>query len=522
LGGGFATPARADNVDPLPICPIDSPELHQFPSANEAGSFVLDDLNGDGGADVAIRVRQDDAYCGVSREATGTALPRPLLTNVRIDVRAGATGALLWSTPTDIGADVLPLDLGAGRHGVLVLDRNLRIFGGDGTQWTRQLNLGTEYQIVKGAAGEADLIVYRATGATARVRAISASTGKTVWNRPDPGGQMTVVGNINGDNRQDVLFLAPTINGAEVATVVSGTNGATWWTRQLTSICPLQDDSGGLIVPSYYVFGAGFEAGDLSGDGFPEIALHSTGCPAQFTHTFGPLYAAVLDGLDGHERWVKRGQPFRGGDSNGDGKPEVVVSDRSAYTSSHAEVTLELIDGNGTVVSSVVDAIDTGGPYGGPTSEVYKAGDVDGDGTPDVVERLRFRPGSPYAPVLHIRSGRTLAVIGPDPNPAAAYGSRALLASTDGAGDDFFTYYTSTNTPKTLDVIDAGTGVTRWSYAGGPTTEPWVTTGDVNGDNKADLIVTRTFSTNYESNTHIDIVDGASGVSLWNFVALPN
>ena len=466
-------------------------------------------------ADVAIHVKHTAAYCSLAALSLNVVPAQN-----RVDVRWGASGALLWSTASDLIVDVRPLNLGGGRNGVLVLDSSVRIFDGAGQQIHSQPALAEQYHVVAGAASEPDLIVFRHAGVNPHLRAISAATGTMVWDQIVQGGFVYVLPSVNGDARQDLLVRGATADGREFDVALSGASGTTWWARQLTSVCAEQADTGSGVQPRYSTTGQPFGAGDMNGDGFADIGLRASGCPVGATHRPTPPVAVLLDGLDGHERWAQTGTTnmFRGGDSNAEGKPEVVVVAESS-TPSHAELVLTKVDGNGTVLATAVDAIDTGGPAGGGSlRDALPAGDANGDGTPDVYVRLKFITAG-YPSIARVRSGGALSLIGPDPNPAAAfvpapvYATKPLFASTDGVGDDFYM-----NTPTQFVVIDAMTGATRWSYN---SPAGLLDTADVNNDGKADLLlrVAQPSPLPHGADS-IDVVDGATGTLIWQFLAL--
>ena len=517
--GGAVVPAHADVSCPVAVPPL----VQQHPAADQAHTYVLGDLNGDGGADVAIEVTHYPAYCGVALEPSST----------RVDIRSGKTGMLLWSVSAGTNADVEGVDLGGGRHGVLVHDTFDRVFDGTGHQWSRHPSLGYPAAVLSGTPGQADLIVSRLNTLTPRLRAVSAATGQQVWGQPDPGGVLSAVPDIDGDGRQDLLLRATTNDGHETDTVTRGASGSIWWVRQLTSVCPNVDygtpDSGFQI--SYYLSGDASVVGDLNGDGYREVAVNGGPCPPVSFGTAAPMLTEILDGRNGHERWTRRGTSFPAGDANGDGNPDVLVSAFAGdqFDISHEEVTHTLVDAFGVVLATRVDTVDTGGPTGYSfTSRLRTAGDANGDGAPDLLEHLTIAAGT-NPTVDRVISGRDLTLIGPDPNPAAATDTHPLLGSTDGVGDDFVTFGIFP-TPDLLRVIDAVTGTPRWSYDLG-NGSPFdyrglgVLTADVNGDGRADLVLqdfreTETGGPFFATANVTDVVDGATGQPLWKFVAV--
>ncbi len=166
-------------------------------------------------------------------------------------------------------------------------------------------------------------------------------------------GGAVVVGDINGDNRDDVLISSV---GIGTCFVVSGSDG---------SILRTLTDPG--IYWPIYSFGAFLGAtGDVNGDGVPDMSVGT------IAGTGGAPPVYVFDGATGGVIWSKKvlyGAAEGVGDLNGDGKSDVVIR-----------------DGNGSVIRA----------YRGDTGTLLwsKTGyrcygmavmtDVTGDGVPDL------------------------------------------------------------------------------------------------------------------------------------------
>jgi hypothetical protein len=254
----------------------------------------------------------------------------------------------------------------------------------------------------------------------------------------------------------------------------------------------------------------------MTGDTRAEIAVEGHSCTDDHK-------SVVLDGATGAELFARAGNVFAAGDANGDGRPEVRVSDTSE-TATHAGVVHSLVRGDGVIVATTSSSLDSATPTSTGQVVTYTAGDLDGDGTPEFVEKLTLGSGASAATIRRARSGRTLAVVGPDPHPVAADDTYAFSGSTDGAGDDA---YRMPPPADHIDLIEGLTGSTRWTL--GLSNLPYQSSqatvwrvADLNGDGRVDLAlrhVRRETSYPYRVAYVIQAVNGSTGAALWSYTA---
>jgi hypothetical protein len=498
-------------------CPLRFPgsPFRPYPAIDTATPYALGDFDLDGGADVAILYTHQPATC-----TTNFFGPVTQPTQYRVDVVNGRTRRVLWSIKPGAIADVRPIHLGGGAPGLLVVGGDgpydLRAYRRLGTAAWQAAGIGRDATILPGPAGKPDFIAVDSSDPLGdHVRGLNAADGSTVYSVDTVAGQVSAIGDITGDGRSDRLVMRTTDTGGVVGAVVNGATGATVWDRTVPNICAWQDHHGG-----YNLLVNALLTGDQTGDGRSEIAISGPPCPAADTD---PSFTALLDGRTGAERWFRAGTAFSGGDASGDGRPETLLARTTFPSNPMTSYTndFSLVDASNTVVTSVTQTVSwTSGPSY-PLQRLRPVGDADGDGAPDLTVVSQVRG---VFVVRQVVSGRTLGLIGPDPNPAAE--GDPLGASTDGTGTDTTTWLPNGTEP--LAVHDLATGTTRWtenrsSYGYNPGfAGPQITTLDANGDGKADLLVHENRNQIVDSTYHalevVEVLDGSTGARLWKLV----
>ena len=231
------------------------------------------------------------------------------------------------------------------------------------------------------------------------------------------GTSVAGAGDVNGDGFADVIVGAPLAdtgsrsnNGSAV--VVSGFDGAVLFVFQ-----------GAAAADEFGTAVAG--AGDLDGDGFPDLAVGAPlADPAGRTNAgsvvvFSGASGAALFTIQGAVAGDRFGSAVAGGrDASGDGVPDLVVGAPRA-SSLAGRVTLH----SGATGATLFTASGSGTESLG--TSVALGGDVDGDGLAD------FIAGAPFARVGTMsNAGRALVFSGT--------GSRTLFVLTGGAAEDRF------------------------------------------------------------------------------------
>ena len=300
-----------------------------------------------------------------------------------------------------------------------------------------------------GSAGKTYVVFGKGTlGSTIELSKVTAGTGGFVItgaSNDRSGFSIAVLGDINGDHRDDLLIGAPgsTGGGAGKTYVVFG--NATW--NADINLTAVAAGTGGFVLngeaaaasPSPFGDNSGYSvssAGDVDGDGIVDILI-------------GAPNAADTKG----KTYVVFGKVTRDMDGN-------VIAMSSINLSTVAAGTGGFVI-NGTT-SSTADFTDPGDASGWSVTGV---GDLNGDGLADLVI------GAPFVnrPQSLLEAGET----GSD------------------AGASYVVFGKKTNTAIDLTAIAAGTGgfVVYGRKAGDQSGFNVSAAGDVNGDNLADFIV---------------------------------
>ncbi|QDV05988.1 FG-GAP repeat protein [Planctomycetes bacterium Poly30] len=309
------------------------------------------------------------------------------------------------------------------------------------------------------------------------------------------GARVSPAGDVNQDGHADVM--AASLAGAlgtgspTYVRVLSGRDGSV-----------LHELRGQSSAETH--FGAALDAaGDLDGDGFPDLLVGSPN-PDPTAPIFGSVYA--FSGADGSliHRWVEAqinedfGRAVSGvGDVNGDGRDDIVIgSPRAANSRGFARIY------SGATGQPIRTYFGVGGERLG--AAVSEFGDLDGDGVPDVLvgspdgllgscpSCVRVFSGFDGAPLLTLTDGDPLSRLGAAVAPAGDFDGDGILDILAGAPD------ASILEPKDgaayiFSGAD-GTVLRRWSdRAGLPLPSGFGSSigsgGDIDGDGLPDFVV---------------------------------
>ncbi len=347
-------------------------------------------------------------------------------------------------------------------------------------------------------------------------KAIHILTGEAIGDQF--GWKSNYLGDLTDDGINDFVITAPTNDGggsnAGRIYVYSGSDGTELWRATGVS-------GGGQL---------GIDAnrtGDINADGTPDVIA---GGPFS-----GAGRAVVYSGVDGGILHTFFGQfngdrlGFRvasGGDANGDGHPDLLVSatfhDAAAFNAGR----VYLYDGTDFSLLCTVDGESSSDEFG---SALNFVGDRNNDGRDEFIVGARNAgPTSGGRAYLYSYNGKTCDLVHTFIPPSGAQGFGSLFA---GGGQDI-------NNDGTPDIYVADFNANRAHvYSGTDFSQLWMLTGDgnggfglgemiddVNGDDHADLVLAAWVSNNGGFHAgKVFIYSGADGSILETFTHdIPN
>ncbi len=266
-------------------------------------------------------------------------------------------------------------------------------------------------------AGESYVVFGKADGAPVNLADVAGGTGGFVINGIDPvdrsGSSISGAGDVNGDGLDDVIVGAP---GADVGFYsYAGESYVVFGKADGTPIdlFDVVGGNGGFVISGIQAYTSGHSvsgAGDVNGDWLADVIVgapftgsnagesyvvfgKADGTAVNLSDVAGGTGGFVIYGLDPLDH---SGHSVSGaGDMNGDGLADVIVSAPGAHPAGNSyagESYVVFGKADGTPVNLADVAGGTGGfvingidPFDESGSSISGAGDVNGDGLPDVI-----------------------------------------------------------------------------------------------------------------------------------------
>ena len=314
----------------------------------------------------------------------------------------------------------------------------------------------------------------------------------------NPSPNAITSADLNGDGKADIILTTPWENnppsyGAFFSVFINNGNG---------TFAPQIDyaiGDGSRWDTRYYPWSV--TSADVNADGKVDLIVGSnqylTGTLSVFINNGNGTFAPKVDYATGYNPWSVTSADF-----NGDGKPDIITANLSTGVApttlsldpTLGSVSVHINNGNGTFAPQVIYAT------GSPSSSGITA-DVNGDGKPDIIAANTCNGVNSLSVLINNGNGTFAPRVD---YATGTYPNSITSADLNGDGKaDLITSNAWVNTVSVLLNKGNGTFAQKVDYSisseAPDSADPFkfdVTTADVNGDGKADLIVTnRTTST---------------------------
>jgi outer membrane protein assembly factor BamB len=321
---------------------------------------------------------------------------------------------------------------------------------------------------------------------------------------PDEWASLAAGPDIDGDRWRDLflatvgresIYAAPRILRVEAR---PGRDGQTLWSRQIILSGAPYDGSNPSPDLNPRARLAWWQSGE---DGHPQllVSLYARNSTSNTEFSWGPVY--VLAAGDGRVLHVVEGmKDVRTADLNGDGLPYLYWFQRRRDTDSALGGWLQAVRGAPPVLWRRLE-------------RWAPAGDLDGDGIPDLV--------SPTIRGMGEHSRRVAAASGRDGHrlwsmPLEPWGTFPLAppyADLDGDGTaDFLALCDSPTVPPRFHAISGRTGKELWSLEASDFTFPFVRADDLDGHGRPELLIG---GTDIHRRSTLLAVSGGTGAVRW-------
>ena len=389
----FFVSATAESVEAQTITHIPLYTFHGDDSLDHFGDSVsgAGDVDGDGMADLIVGARLDDDNGGGSGSAR---------------VLSGSDGSVLYNFYGDNAGD----DFGHSVSGAGDVD-------GDGMA-----------DLIIGALGDDNN-----GDRSGSVRVLSGSDGSVLYSFDGDrafytfGGSVSGAGDVNGDGIPDLI----------VGALGGGNNGV------LSGSARVLSGSDGSVLHNFYGDNAGdwfgisvSGAGDVNGDGMADLIVGASnddnnGDRSGSARVLSGSDGSVLYSFDGDGERDRLGYSVSGaGDVDGDGMADLFVGARWDDSNGVSSGSARVLSGSDGRILHNFDGESAGDVFG---LSVSKAGDVNGDGVPDLIV------GAPEDDNNGERSGSARVLSGSDGEVLYAFSgdstNDSFGISVSGAGD---------------------------------------------------------------------------------------